>query len=320
MGRGFPHVWPLRTTGGFLAAMAAMFLVVSAADAQPRAYHERGQDISPAFEGWEENEDGSFNIVFGYMNRNWEEEVLIPIGPDNFISPGPADQGQPTRFLPRRNRFIFKVRVPADFGDQELVWTLRTGESTEVAYGSLVRDYKIDNMVVMSETGALGAGSSDEEIRGNQPPTITLEGDAVRTVRAGEPLTLAALVIDDGVPSATRNSGLGEDLTPQQMLNRALNPPRRITVGKIRGLYFSWSVYRGGGEVDFDPPQVKTWEDTRAFANSPWGQFWVPPTIPEDNRWVTRVTFPEPGTYVLRGRADDGGLFSDVEVTVHVTP
>jgi hypothetical protein len=30
------------------------------------------------------------------------------------------------------------------------------------------------------------------------------------------------------------------------------------------------------------------------------------------------VTFDEPGTYVLRGRADDGGLFADEEVIVRV--
>jgi hypothetical protein len=92
-------------------------------------------------------------------------------------------------------------------------------------------------------------------------------------------------------------------------------------VGKVDGLHFSWLVYRGPGrDVSFDPPQVKTWEDTRAFANSPWAPFWVPPPIPDGNRWETHVTFSEAGTYVLRGRADDGGLFSDVEVTVNVTP
>ena len=54
------------------------------------------------------------------MNRNWLEELDVPVGPENNISPGPADQGQPTHLLPRRNRYVFKVRAPADFGDQEL--------------------------------------------------------------------------------------------------------------------------------------------------------------------------------------------------------
>jgi hypothetical protein len=45
---------------------------------------------------------------------------------------------------------------------------------------------------------------------------------------------------------------------------------------------------------------------------------WTAPELPEDGRWVSEVTFDEPGTYVLHGRADDGGLYTDVEVTVRV--
>jgi len=127
-------------------------------------------------------------------------------------------------------------------------------------------------------------------------------------------------VTDDGVPRRG-GSQPRPDATPQQLLERALNPPRRITVGKVNGLHFAWLVYRGPGDhAAFDPPQVKTWEDTRAFANSPWAPSWNPPTAPEGNRWITHATFAQPGTYVLRGRADDGGLFRDVEVVVTVTP
>ena len=77
---------------------------------------------------------------------------------------------------------------------------------------------------------------------------------------------------------------------------------------------------RRGGEVSFDPPQVKVWEDTRTGANSPWAPLWFPPEPPEDGRWTVDVTFDQPGTYLLRGRADDGGLFADVELTVVVRP
>src|SRR5205823_1529217 len=92
-----------------------------------------GQDISPAYEGWEKNADGSFNLVFGYFNRNWEEELDIPIGPDNNIEPGGPDRGQPTHFLPRRNRFLVRIRVPQNFDKQELVWTLTTHGKTNRA-------------------------------------------------------------------------------------------------------------------------------------------------------------------------------------------
>jgi len=92
-------------------------------------------------------------------------------------------------------------------------------------------------------------------------------------------------------------------------------------VSKRISLHFTWFVYRGDGEsVEISPPQVKPWEDTRAFANSPWAIRWDAPEIPEDGRWTAEAVFSEPGTYVLRGRADDGGLYSDVELIVHVSP
>lgn len=329
--------------GGFGVPAASVFALVAAlvfataADAQLRASYSYGSGISPAFEGWIPRDDGSYDIVFGYMNRNWEEQLHIPIGPENYISfvgvgdldevsvdgfdGAEADQGQPTYFQPRRNRFMFNVRVPADFAasGEEVVWTLTANGSTERAYGSLARDYMIDNIVIMSETGALGAGTSDDEVRNNVPPVIEVEGPLERTVAVGEPLELLATVTDDGVPTR-RGTALPADEAPEELLRRALNPPRRVTVGKINGLYYSWSVYRGAGEaVAFDPPQVKTWEDTRAFANSPWAFFWSPPEPPEDDLWRTTAVFDRPGTYVLRGRADDGGLFSDVEITVRVT-
>ena len=88
-----------------------------------RSRYSRGQDVAPDFQGWEPNPDGSFDMVFGYLNRNYEEHVHVPIGPNNRFDPGGPDRGQPTYFLPRRNRDIFRVRVPADFGEKELVWT-----------------------------------------------------------------------------------------------------------------------------------------------------------------------------------------------------
>ena len=81
-------------------------------------------EVSPVYEGWLPNADGSFNLVFGYLNRNWDETFTVPVGPGNSIDPGGPDQGQPTYFFPRRHRFVFKVKVPKDFGNKELVWTV----------------------------------------------------------------------------------------------------------------------------------------------------------------------------------------------------
>ena len=96
-------------------------------------------------------------------------------------------------------------------------------------------------------------------------------------------------------------------------------PPYRITVGKNIGLHLGWFVYRGTGKVTFDPAQIKTWEDTRAGANSPWAPIWSPPPMPADGKNTARATFFEPGTYVIRGTADDGALLGYDEVTVTVT-
>ena len=110
-------------------------------------------------------------------------------------------------------------------------------------------------------------------------------------------------------------------LTPEIVLNqRMMNPPIKVTVNKMNGLFLSWNVYRGEGTVSFDPPQVKPWEDTRTSANSPWGALWLPPENPADGMHVVKVNFDEPGTYVLWARVDDGGLYHDQYVTVNVSP
>src|SRR5438876_5510915 len=82
-----------------LCLLAASGIPASDVPAVAQSYSS-GQNVSPAYEGWEQNADGSFNFLFGYMDRNWEEEIDVPVGPDNGIEPGGLDQGQPTRFLP----------------------------------------------------------------------------------------------------------------------------------------------------------------------------------------------------------------------------
>jgi hypothetical protein len=287
--------------------------------------YQRGQHIEPAYEGWEQNADGTYNFLFGYHNENWDEELNIPVGENNFFSPGDADRAQPTHFLPRRNRFTFKVQVPADWGDKELAWTVRSpnGE-TRVAYATLAKDYIVDSVVIASETGSLGAGTSTPESRANTPPVVTIMGENVRNARVGEPLVIRTQVQDDGLPKPRGDataSAFGAAATGAAgELRRFQRPPARITVGKTNGLFLSWNVYRGEGKAEFFPPQSKPWEDTRASANSPWGAYWTPPPIPADGIYETTVTFDEPGTYVLWGRADDGGLYHDQYITVNVNP
>jgi hypothetical protein len=303
------------------------FLLIVAAIAAQSLTYSRGQNVSPAYEGWEVGADGEKYFVFGYMNRNWEEEIDVPVGPDNSFNVGDPDQGQPTHFLPRRNRFVFRVPVPKGFSDtDELVWTLTTQGRTEKAFASLRLDYQIDDVVRASETGALGAGSSSPEVRANRPPSIEIQGRKSLTAKVGEPVALTAVVVDDGVPKRRASGGAGaafsnpgsRDVTPTTRINRAMQPPSRVTVGKNVGLHVSWFVYRGQGRVQFTPDQIMSWEDTRVGANSPWAPVWVAPPMPPDGKVTVHVTFAEPGTYVLRSRADDGALTADGHVTVTV--
>ena len=278
--------------------------------------YSSGQPVWPAFEGWEKNDDGSSSLVFGYMNDNWQEEFDVPIGPENSIDPGGPDRGQPTHLQPRRNRFVFRVRVPKDWGDKELVWSLTTHGVARKAFGSLRTDLLIENIDIMSETGALGAGTSNPEIRADKPPTITIVDPRSLTATVGKPVTLTAIVTDDGVPRP-RRSGVGRGRGSE---SPEFTPPERITVGKNLGLHLSWFVYRGAGaSVTFEPRQIKTWEDTRDGANSPWAPRWIAPPVPPDGKYVVTATFDQPGTYVLRARADDGALTSDEDVTVTVS-
>ena len=303
------------------------YLIAIAIAVQSLSYSS-GQNVSPAYEGWEVGTDGVKYFVFGYMNRNWIEEIDVPIGPENGFNVGGADQGQPTHFLPRRNRFIFRVPVPAGFTDKdELVWTLTTQGKTEKAFASLRLDYQIDDVVRASETGALGAGSSSPEIRSNKPPQIEVQGRKSLNAKVGEAVQLTAIVSDDGIPKR-RGSGLAgaavanagsRNVTAESRVNRAMQPPARVTVGKNVGLHVSWYVYRGKGAVTFSPEQIMSWEDTRAGANSPWAPVWVPPQWPADGKVTVWATFAEPGEYVLRSRADDGALTADGQVTITVT-
>jgi hypothetical protein len=263
-------------------------------------------NITPVYEGWLPSADGSYDLVFGYMNRAWDEEISIPIGVNNAMEPAGPDRGQPSHFFPRRNRFVFTVHVPKDFGTKEVVWTLASKGRTEKAYGTLKNDYVLDDTVIMSNIGAGGALSTTPDMVGNKAPVLTFEGEKTRTVKVGQAVALAAVATDDGKPNKRNMPSM---LGGNYMLPQTAN-----------GLRLSFFVYRGtGAAVTFDPPQTKVWEDTRDGGGSPWSAGWVVPPIPEGNRWQAHATFAEPGTYVIRALAHDGGLFSSQDVTFVVS-
>lgn len=187
-----------------------------------------GQTVTPVFEGWYRNSDGTYSISFGYFNRNASEVVEVPIGPGNNISPGGANQGQPSTFHPRRHWGVFAVTVPADFGEKKIVWTLVLRGETFTIAGSLSPKWEID--AVHGEAGS-----------GNTPPVLKFDGTgpeglgprgitgAPQRAVAGRPLTLTVWATDDG--TAWRSiSSEGRAGTPVSLM---------------------WFKHQGSGEVTF---------------------------------------------------------------------
>ena len=303
----------------WLAPLIAV-LLFQAAGAQTRFTYSTGQGLSPAYEGWWPNEDGSFTMFFGYMNSNWLQEFDISVGPENNIEPGGPDQGQPTHFFPRRNPFLFTIRVPKDFGTKELIWTLAANGKTEHAYASLKSDYQIDKQVVSTEVGG-DLGSLRDALRTNIPPDLEVEGDKRRSVKVGEPLTLVAFASDPDNLPGRRAAGRGQPATTTQPpANPAYRPTSSLAARSGPGLRLSWFVYRGKAEaVHISPDQLKTWMDTRVYSHSPWSPPYLIPEPPPDGKWVAQATFQEPGAYVLPAVASDGSLFTYENVTVGVT-
>jgi hypothetical protein len=193
-----------------------------------------GQTVTPAFEGWYKNPDGTFSISFGYYNRNSAEALDIPIGPENFISPGSQNQGQPTHFEPRRHWGVFAVKVPADFGEKKLVWTVKIRGETYTIPGSLHPNWQIDAL-----EGEAGSG--------NTPPVLKFEANGpggagpagvtagALTAAVGQPLTINVWATDDGkaVGSIAR-------------AGRANQP-----------VALAWFKHQGPGQVTFNPAAPK---------------------------------------------------------------
>ena len=244
----------------FVTVGAAVVMVVlgsrSAAQQLPLApLRASGQTVTPVFEGWYENPDGSFSISFGYYNRNTEEVLEIPIGTNNFIEPGNANQGQPTHFQPRRHWGVFTVRVPADFGNKRVVWTLYVNGQTFSIPGSLKRDWKID--------AVSGEGAS-----GNTPPTLRFGADGepgagpggafgqAMTTSVGTPLTVSVWASDDGPPTSART-------------------------GRPNVVTLTWFKHQGPGDVTFGTPTERV-----EFAG---GEMTTTATFGEPGEYVLRV-------------------------------
>lgn len=284
-------------TGGALLIAGSGMVRAQAPPARPGSEKaaakapEKKIGITGAFEGWFKNPDGSFSLLLGYFNRSDKEEFDIPIGADNRIEPGGPDRGQPTHFLVGRQWGLFAVKVPANFGDNKVAWTLTANGKTSVIPASLNKDYEISPF--------------HEEAVGNTPPVLSFDeaGPSIQgprgltvshTTTVGNPLSLAVFVSDD--EKWTTLSGAKP---------RNLGTP--VTV--------RWVKYRGPGAVTF-MPERSTVEKTEPRGGAKFS-----------GKSTVEAKFSEPGDYVLHVVANDysgdggGGeqccwTFADVKVSV----
>jgi hypothetical protein len=274
----------------FFLLTAGFFYLQAQQSPFPGVPYNRGQDVSPTFDGWEKNPDGSFSMWFGYYNRNTEEFLDVPAGPDNSLDLGNGDQGQPTHFYPGRRWWVFKVVVPKDWPkDKRLVWTLTNRGRTNQAKAWLQPEWEADKLLISADAAAdrflmiLGRPVSESIIAGNTAPVIT--GTPTATVTLPAAATLKVTVTDDGLPKP-REGEKGSD---------------GIVTRAVDGVRVRWILYRGptNANVQFDP------EVSPAVYGKPLTA-------------ETKVTFNIPGDYRIRAIASDVALFSTYDINVTV--
>jgi hypothetical protein len=217
-------------------AFCAVYLSQSELPLEP--FRDSGASVTGALEGWYQNNDGSYSLLVGYFNRNQKQILDIPVGPNNHIDPGGPDQGQPTHFLTRRNWGVFTIRVPKDFGNKRLIWTITAnGQTTTVPL-------HIDPLWIVSPFEDAGVGNTPPVIRfqpGGKAFTGPPTGIAQSLMaRVNDALDLTVWVSDDGkIPPESR---------PRP------GPPANI----------SWSLFRGPGSVTFENPRPTVGDDGKA--------------------------------------------------------
>jgi hypothetical protein len=269
---------------------------------------DAGMGITPAFEGWYQNEDGTYTILVGFFNRNAKETFDIPVGPNNRIEPGGPDMGQPTYFGVRRNWGVFTIVVPKDFGNtRRFTWTIvANGKTASVPVG-LVKGYQVEPF--------------KDAAMGNLPPVIKFAENGKEfvgpprgiattyTAAVSQPLTLTTWTTD--------KSGSEEEETPAAAAGRgrgAAEPAGDQAAGRgARGgrggfaappIRLSWHKFRGPGTVTFAEAAPKI-------------------DIAGGGKATTTATFSAPGEYILRAQVNDrtgdgGGGFQCCWTNAHV--
>jgi hypothetical protein len=195
---------------------------------------ERGTSITPAFEGWYENGDGTFSLLAGYFNRNSREALDIPVGPNNRLEPGEADQGQPTHFQVGRQWGVLVITVPKDFGTKVITWTIvSNGESQSIPL-SLKKGYSV---TPFQESGM-----------GNRPPILAFSQNG--PTFTGPPSKVAATL-----------SGTAKQPTVIDVWVEDPKEPSEGSGGRSARLgtsvaTVSFHKFRGPGTIVFEPARA----------------------------------------------------------------
>jgi hypothetical protein len=252
--------------------LAGGVLLSAQSTAIPAPRRGAGDSVTGAFEGWYYNEDGSRSFLVGYYNRNSQQTLDIPIGPNNRIEPGGPDMGQPTHFLPGRQWGMFTVNAPKDFKPADsYVWTIvANGQSTSIPL-RLTPDY------VMSPFSEIAVGNTPPVLKfepngkGFQGPLASLATATTMTASVAAPLPLHLWVSDDMKFTSGTNA-----------------PP----AGSRSPVSVRWSKYRGPGAITFD----KARPELEKLATG---------AAPFNGKADATAKFAEPGDYVLHVTGND---------------
>jgi hypothetical protein len=226
--------WIVSTCLGLLACgVAVVGAQVPKATLPLDPQRERGASITPAYEGWYINPDGSFSLLLGYYNRNSKEALDIPVGPNNRVEPGAVDQGQPTHFEIGRQWGVFVIKVPKEFGTKTLTWTIVANGETQSIPLTLNKGYPIspyEELGMHNKPPVLAFSEGGAKVTG--PPTAVA---ATFTGTVNQPVEISIWVEDPKAP--TEGAGFG---------------------GRGSGSVATISVheFRGPGKVTFDKARI----------------------------------------------------------------
>jgi hypothetical protein len=261
-----------------------------------------GEAIFPAFESWGPDKNGDNLLLLGYYNRNKNQTLDIPVGPDNRIEPDGPDYGQPTHFYPGRQHGVFAIRVPKDFGNRRLTWTLTANGQTSVVSFWANPQYWVNFY--------------KHPANSNEPPIIRLTRDG--QAMTGPPPTIAqtlAAVVGKPVPLTVWASDVPmlERAEEEELLARAraTTPTARAdaAVAVVGDQVIGIGSARSSVAAAARPDITVNWREHRGPARVTFAQERIPLVTKGDPsvqlEAATTATFATPGEYVIRAQVND---------------